>query len=172
MEKVGTHSCFSRSSRNDSRGLLLETDEGLMIDSAMVKRVYIVVSTNNGNGMMLVGLTTSGGTTGDIPTRSDKTRRWLESGPIPTNVVEGPTKGTTLEELSKMVRDLQSRKPGELARVNCVTDYLRTTLGAYGMTVSAMSEETALISSRHRGMMSCTCRMAEYMRVKCGGPLR
>ena len=43
----------------------------------------------------------------EIPTRLEETRRWLESGLSPTNVVAGPSGGAALEELTKMVRDLQ-----------------------------------------------------------------
>ena len=44
--------------------------------------------------------------TGEVLTRSDKTRRRLVSGPVPTIVVEEPFGGSALEELTKMVCDL------------------------------------------------------------------
>ena len=48
-------------------------------------------------------------------TQSEETRRWLESGQVPTNVVEGPFKGAALEELTKVVHNLhiaQARRDG------------------------------------------------------------
>ena len=42
-----------------------------------------------------------------ILARTEETRRWIESDVVPTDVVKGPSQGTALEELTKMVRDLQ-----------------------------------------------------------------
>ena len=39
----------------------------------------------------------------EILTRLDETRRCLESGSVPTNMVEGPSGGVALEEMTKMV---------------------------------------------------------------------
>ena len=40
------------------------------------------------------------------PTRMEETRRWLELGPPPANIVARPVGGAGLEELTRMVRDL------------------------------------------------------------------
>ena len=42
-----------------------------------------------------------------VPTRTEEMRRWLESSQAPNNVVARPFEGAALEELTKMVRDLQ-----------------------------------------------------------------
>ena len=42
-----------------------------------------------------------------ILTWSEDTRKWFESAMVPIDVVKGPSGGTTLEELTRMVRDLQ-----------------------------------------------------------------
>ena len=41
------------------------------------------------------------------PTRVEVARRWPELGPPPANIVAGPVGGAGLEELTRMVRDLQ-----------------------------------------------------------------
>ena len=89
-------------------GLLLETDEGLTTDWAVVKGVCSRVDKRrdwNGIGSCATGRT-KWKRPEENPTRSEDTRRWLESGQVLTNVVEGPSGGATLEELTKMVRDL------------------------------------------------------------------
>ena len=41
------------------------------------------------------------------PTRMEEMRRWIESGMVSTDVFKGPFGGAALEELTKMVQDLQ-----------------------------------------------------------------
>ena len=43
----------------------------------------------------------------EIPTWSDEATRWLEPVPVPANMVEGPFGGAIIDELTRMVRDLQ-----------------------------------------------------------------
>ena len=96
-------------------GLLLETDEGLTTDWAMVKRVCSRFDKQrewNEEG----STSTTRGLMGEGATRSGEAKRRADLGPIPTNVVEGPSGGATLEELTKMVHDLhidQARRDGE-----------------------------------------------------------
>ena len=48
------------------------------------------------------------GVTGEVPTRSDKTRRRVDTDLVaPANISSGPSGGAALEELTKIVRDLQ-----------------------------------------------------------------
>ena len=75
----------------------------------MVKNVYNHFDKQrewNDAGSSSAGLT-SGRMTGEVPTRSDKTRRRLKSGPTPTNVVDNSSEGAVLEELMKIVCNLQ-----------------------------------------------------------------
>ena len=41
-----------------------------------------------------------------------ETSRWLESGPVQVNVVDGPSRGTTLEELTKWCTTSRLHKSG------------------------------------------------------------
>ena len=88
----------------------METDEGLTADWAMVKWVCNCFDKRRewiDDGKSSARSTTTGGRTAEVPTQSDKTRSRFESGPITTNVVEGPSGGATLDELMKMVCDVQ-----------------------------------------------------------------
>ena len=80
-------------------GVLLETDEGLMADWAMVTGV--VSRFDKPREWNDVGSSTADPIAEkrpeEIPTRSEETRRWLESGQVPANVVEGPSRGVALE---------------------------------------------------------------------------
>ena len=89
-------------------GLLLETDEGLTIDWAIVKGVCSRFNKQrewNDAGALTAGPNAKKKME-EVLTRSEENRRWLESGAVPTNVVEGPPDSAALEELTKMVRDL------------------------------------------------------------------
>ena len=90
-------------------GLLLETNEGLMVDWVVVKGVCSRIDKRRdwrGEGSLEVGPTAE--TRGELVLTSiEETRRWLESGQARTNVIVGPSGGAALEELTKMVRDLQ-----------------------------------------------------------------
>ena len=91
----------------ESVGLLLETNPGLTTYWATVKQVCRRIDKRRDwKGSSPAGPAI------EIraeprPTRMEETRRWLELGPPPENVVTGPTCGAALEELTRMVRDLQ-----------------------------------------------------------------
>ena len=93
-------------------GLLLETDEGLTADWAVVKRVCSRFDKRR--EWSDEGATASG----PVPARKleepvpgpagkEDTRVWLETGSALNGVVKGPSGGAALEELTQMVRDLQ-----------------------------------------------------------------
>ena len=91
-------------------GLLLETDEGLTTDWAVVKRVcsrFDKRQDSNNEGSSTTGATTWKKLEDPIPTPSEEMRPWLESGTTPINVAGGPAGGASLKELTRMVRDLQ-----------------------------------------------------------------
>ena len=123
--------------------LILETYDGLTTDWAMVNKVCIHFDKQrewNDKGSSSTGLTTMG-IAGNVPTRSEETRRWLESGRVLANVVNGPSGGAMLEELTKM-------RLGRMVAVNHVTGACPMTLGAYGATVLATFGEIPLTSLR------------------------
>ena len=88
--------------------LLLGTDEGFTTDWAMVKGIYTCFhkqrESNDG------GLSTDPTTrriAEEVLTQPNDARRRTDLGLVPTNMVEGPPGGVELEELTKMVGDLQ-----------------------------------------------------------------
>ena len=93
----------------DNVGLLLETNDGLTVNRAVVKGVCGRIDKRRDwkeKGSSTIGSIVE--TRAEpAPTRTEETRRWLESSPAPTNVVVGPSGGATLEELTKMVHNLQ-----------------------------------------------------------------
>ena len=87
-------------------GLLLETDDGLMTGWAVVKRVYSRFDKRHECNDE--GSASTWGMTGEVPTQSDETRGRANTNlASPTNIASGPFGGVALEELTKMVRDLQ-----------------------------------------------------------------
>ena len=91
-------------------GLLLETNNGLTADWVVVKKVcshFYKQREWNDQEPSAAGPMAGKKPIEPIPTRSEETRRWLESGAVPTDVVKGPTGGATLKELTKMMHDLQ-----------------------------------------------------------------
>ena len=91
-------------------GLLLETDDRLTADWAVVKRVC-----NRFDKRCEWGDEGSSAAR-PIPARrfnepslarKEETRGWLETGSASSGVVKGPSGGAALEELTQMVRDLQ-----------------------------------------------------------------
>ena len=93
----------------ESVGLLLETNCGLTIDWGTVKEVCGRIDKcrdwkERGSSPAGPVVETRAEST---PTRMEETRRWLELGPPPANVVAGPAGCAGLEELTSMVRDLQ-----------------------------------------------------------------
>ena len=90
-------------------GLLLETDDGLTTDWAVVKRVCgrsdkqrdWVEKDSSGPG------TVAARKLNEAPlVRREETRDWVETGSTSTSVVKGPFGGAALEKLTQMVRDL------------------------------------------------------------------
>ena len=93
----------------ESVGPLLETEEGLMDDWAVIKGVCSRFG--KWREWRDKGLLTAGGTVGrklEEPTlaETEETRRWINYSAVQTDVVKGPFGGTALEELTKMVWDL------------------------------------------------------------------
>ena len=91
-------------------GLLLETDEGLTTDKAVVKRVcgrFDKWHDWNDAGSSTTDVGDGRKLEEPVLMSADETRRWIESGTTLTNVVSGPSGGATLEELTKMVCDVQ-----------------------------------------------------------------
>ena len=54
--------------------------------------------------------------TEEILSRSDEARRLLKPGLVPANVVEGASEGATLHELTRMVREMNTRR-GRMKRI-------------------------------------------------------
>ena len=92
--KDGTHRCFSRSLRSDLHAFWHWT--GLFI-----KLVELLDGEKVGLLLEIVEIIKK--RFEEILTRLDETRRCLESGSVPTNMVEGPSGGVALEEMTKMV---------------------------------------------------------------------
>ena len=87
----------------------METEEGLTTDWAMVKGDYSRFDKRrewSDEGTSVGGLT-MGRMMEEILTRSDEATRRLQLGPVLANVVEGPFGGAIIDELTRMVRDLQ-----------------------------------------------------------------
>ena len=97
------------SSVRESVGLLLETNRGLTTDWATVKEVCSRIDKRR--DWKEKGSSPAGPVVGiraePIPTRGEEARRWSELGPPPANVAARPAGGAGLEELTRMVRDLQ-----------------------------------------------------------------
>ena len=93
----------------ESVGLLLETNDGLIINWAKIKGVCGWIDKRRDwkeKGSSIVEPTVE--TRAEpAPTRTEETRRWLELGQPSANVVIGPLGGAGQEELTRMVRDLQ-----------------------------------------------------------------
>ena len=93
----------------ESVGLLLEKNNGLTTDWATIKEACNMIDKHR--DWREKGSSPTGPTieirAKPTPTQTEETRRWLELGPPPTNVVAGPSGDTGLEELTRMVRDLQ-----------------------------------------------------------------
>ena len=90
-------------------GLPLETNDGLTVDWAVVKGVCGRIDKRRdwkekASSPARLAVKTRAKPT---PTRVEETRRRLELGQPPANVVAGPSGGAGLEELTRMVRDLQ-----------------------------------------------------------------
>ena len=93
----------------ESMGLLLETNNGLTTDWATVKEVCDSIDKRRDwkeKGSSLAGRAVEIRAE-PTPIRMEEKRRWLELGPPPENVVAGPTGTVRLEELTRMVCDLQ-----------------------------------------------------------------
>ena len=77
---------------HDNVGLLLETNEGLIVDWVAIKGVCSRIDKRRdwkGAGSSTIGSTAE--TRAELaPTRIEETRRWLKSSQVPTNVVAGP----------------------------------------------------------------------------------
>ena len=90
-------------------GLLLETDDGLTADWAVVKRVYGCFDKWRewvDKGSSGAGTIAARKLEGPPPAQREETRDWLGTGSISTSVVKSPSGGAALEELTQMVRDL------------------------------------------------------------------
>ena len=104
-------------------GLLLEIDDVLTADWAVVKRVCgrfdkrrdWVDKDSSGAGTVATRKLQ-----GAPPVRREETRDWLETGSTSTNVVKGLSGGAALEKMTQMIRNLHIaqawRDGGEQAR--------------------------------------------------------
>ena len=104
-------------------GLLLETDDGLTADWAVVKRVCSHFDKRlewGDEGSSAARPVTARKFDEPSPARKEQTRDWLETGSTSTGVVKGPSGGAALKELTQMVRDLHivqaRRDSGEQSR--------------------------------------------------------
>jgi hypothetical protein len=104
-------------------GLLLETDDGLTADWAMVKKVYRRFDKRrdwaNADSVGARAVPAKKAEE-NPPARKEETRRWPNGGLSLTGVAKGLSGGLALDELTQMVRDLQIeqawRDGGEPAR--------------------------------------------------------
>ena len=83
--------------------LLLETDDRLMVDRVVVKRVCGRFDKRRewgDKGSSGAGSIAARKLEGPPPTRREETRDWLEIGSSSTNMVKGPSGGAALEELT------------------------------------------------------------------------
>ena len=104
-------------------GLLLETDDGLTADWAVLKRICDRFDKRRewvDKGSMGAGSVAARKLEVSSPARREETRDWLETGSTSTNMVKGSSGGAALEELTRMVKDLQiaqaTRDGGEQVR--------------------------------------------------------
>ena len=92
-----------------SVGPLLETDEGLTTDWAIVKRVYSRFDKRrewSDKGLEAAGATAGKRIEEPTPARTEVTRMWFEDGEVPKDVVKGSSGDAALDELTKMIREL------------------------------------------------------------------
>jgi hypothetical protein len=90
--------------------LLLETDNGLTADWAVVKRVCCRFDKRRDwTETKSVGADTASTKKAEAapPTRREEARRWPDGGSTSTTTAKDSAGNTTLEELTQMVRDLQ-----------------------------------------------------------------
>jgi hypothetical protein len=104
-------------------GLLLETNDGLTADWAMVKKVCGRFDKRRdwADADSVGARAVPAKKVEENPlARKEETRRWPDGGSSSTGVAKGPSGGSALDELTQMVRDLQiaqaRRDGGELAR--------------------------------------------------------
>ena len=91
-------------------GLLLETDDGLTADWAVVKRVCGRFDKRRewaDNGATSAGSVTARRLEPAPQGRREETREWLETGSASTGVIKGSSGGAALEELTRAIKDLQ-----------------------------------------------------------------
>ena len=93
----------------ESVGLLLETNRGLTTDWATVKEVCARINKQRdwkekGSSSVRPAVEIRAEPT---PTRVEVARRWPELGPPPANIIAGHAGGAGLEEVTRLVRDLQ-----------------------------------------------------------------
>ena len=82
-------------------GLLLEMDDGLMVDWVVVKwREW------SDEGSSAARPVSARRLEEPLPARKEETQSLLESSSAPIYVVKGPSCASTLEELTQMVQDL------------------------------------------------------------------
>jgi hypothetical protein len=121
-------------------GSLLETDDGLTADWAMVKRVCGHFDKRRDwadTGSVGAGAF-SAKKVEENPPASREEARWRPDGSSSsTSVAKGPSGGSALEELTQMVRDLQIAQARRTAVSRRGTGNLRLEVGVYGATQSA-----------------------------------
>ena len=100
----------------------------------------------------------------------EETRRWFEAGVVLTDAVKEPSRGTALEELTKMVRASRLHMPEGTAGDKLATESLRPINDVCGAMRSATLEGIARISHKHSKAMWCTCGMGKCTRVKLEWP--
>ena len=91
-------------------GSLLETEDGLMVDWAAIKRVCGRFDKRQewaDQGAIGSGPAATRKLEPAPQARREETREWLETGSASTDVIRGSSRGTALEELTRAVKDLQ-----------------------------------------------------------------
>ena len=94
----------------DQVSLLLETEDGLTTNWAVVKRFCSRFDKRREwgeEGSLAARHILTRKFDESSLTRKEETRSWLETGSTLSGVAKGPSEGAALEELTKMVRDLQ-----------------------------------------------------------------
>jgi hypothetical protein len=95
-------------------GLLLETDDGLTADWAVVKRVYCRFDKRRDwaeKDLVGAGAATTKKVEATPPAKKEETRRWTDGGSTSTGTAKGSSGESVFEELTQMVRDLQIAQP-------------------------------------------------------------